>query len=89
MVLMQTPEGRMHGRGIHMETAAEMYHEAIAMALNTYKDNVLARTVDWEKDTWEVGILEDDGIYYITITGEYVRSCYKWLRKGGKPWTMR
>lgn len=72
------------------EIASEMYHEAIAMALNTHKDNVLARTVDWEKDTWLVVVREDDGTYYITITGEHVRACYSWIHRGGSSsWTSK
>ena len=74
----------------HGKTPEEMYHEAIAMALNTQKESVLDRTVDWDKDTWVVGVLEDTGTYYVTLTGSYVRACYIWLLKGGKPqWTTK
>ena len=59
----------------------DTYKEALQMAVNTTAVN--SAKVDYEKDTWEVVVFEDGSFWTITLRGDYIRACFKWLLKGG------
>ena len=67
-----------------MDKIALIYKDAIEMAFNLKDSQLLNATVDYDKDTWNVEIKEEDGIYNMEIEGFFIRSCFKWLLKGGK-----
>ena len=60
------------------------YRPAVIMAMNMKDDHAMYYLYKEEKDIWETTVLDTFGWTKVNLEGSFVRSCYKWLKKGGK-----
>jgi hypothetical protein len=55
------------------------------MALNVGPNPPLTFKYLDEKDMWKI-VLFERGWVHFKLEGKFVRSCYKWLKNGGRTW---